>query len=65
MLKAAPVPNVICQHVSCDHLGVPSRFLIPWQLVTIGIGDRLAPAHDDIEKVSRHTPGIVPQLKDR
>jgi hypothetical protein len=65
MLKAALVTNMIRQHVLCDHFGVPSRFLVPWQLVTLGVGDSLAPAHDDIEKVSRHGREITMRSKGR
>jgi hypothetical protein len=65
MLKAAFVPDVISQHFPGNHFGVPSRFLIPWQLIALGIGDSLAPPHNDMEKGSRHTLEVVPQLKDR
>jgi hypothetical protein len=54
MLNAATVSGVISQYVPGNHLGVPSRFLVPWQFLTIGIGNSRPPAHDDIEKVSRH-----------
>jgi hypothetical protein len=54
MLKAALVPDVISQHVPRDDLGVLSCLFIPGQLITLGIGDSLAPAHNDIEKISRH-----------
>ena len=54
MLKAAVVPDVISQHVPRDVLGVLSRLFIPGQFVAVRIGDSPPPAHDDIEKVSRH-----------
>jgi hypothetical protein len=55
MLKTALVPGVIRQHFSRNDFGVLSRFFIPGRFIALRIGNSLAAAHDDIEKVSRHS----------
>jgi hypothetical protein len=54
IIQKTPITDVISQHVPRDDLGVLSCLFIPGQLITLGIGDSLAPAHNDIEKISRH-----------
>jgi hypothetical protein len=54
MLKAALIPNAVVQHISRYHLGVIPRRFVSGEFIALGVGNRLAPAHYDIEKISRH-----------
>ena len=59
MLKAAFIPMAALKHISRDHSGVISRLFIAGEFITIRIGNRFPPAHDDIEIISRHAERIA------
>ena len=59
MLKPALVPMAALKHLSCNHSGVLPRLFITGEFIAIRIGNRFPLAHNDIEKISRHSERIA------
>jgi hypothetical protein len=55
LLKTAFVPMAAIQHITRDHSGVSPGFFISGEFIAIRIGNRFPLAHNDIEKISRHS----------